>query len=44
MSERPSFGWVKDKVDEVVAKVVEYKRLIHAGGKVVNPIEGYERK
>lgn len=35
---------VKNSVAEVVAKVVEYKRQIHSGSKVVNPIEGYEKK
>jgi len=35
---------VKNSVEEVVAKVVEYKQRIHSGGKAVNPIEGYERK
>lgn len=35
---------VKNSVEEVVAKVVEYKQKVHSGGKVVNPIEGYEKK
>ncbi|MBI4801260.1 MAG: flagellar FlbD family protein [Elusimicrobia bacterium] len=35
---------VKNSVDDVVAKVVEYKKKIHSGGKVVNPIDGYEKK
>lgn len=35
---------VKNSVEEVVAKVVEYKQKIHSGSKVVNPIEGYEKK
>ena len=35
---------VKTPVDEVIAKVVEYKRQVHAGGKPANPIAGFERK
>ena len=35
---------VKDPVDQVVAKVVEYKKKVYAEKNVVNPIEGFERK
>jgi flagellar protein FlbD len=34
---------VVEKADEVVAKVVEYRRSVYASGKPVNPIAGYER-
>lgn len=34
---------VVDKADDVVAKVVEYRRAVNASGKPVNPIQGYER-
>lgn len=34
---------VREKADEVVAKVVEYRRAVNSSGKVVNPIAGYER-
>jgi len=35
---------VKNTVEEVVGLVVEYKRKIYSDKKVVNPIEGYEKK
>ena len=35
---------VKDTVQEVVDKVVEYKKKVYADKKCVNPIEGYEKK
>lgn len=35
---------VKTPVDEVIAKVVDYKQKVHAGGKCVNPLAGFERK
>lgn len=35
---------VKNPVDEVIAKVVEYKKQVYSGSKCVNPIEGFERK
>ena len=35
---------VKNTVEDVVARVVEYKKKIHSDEKVVNPIEGYEKK
>lgn len=34
---------VRESADEVVAKVVEYRRAVNAAGKPVNPIAGYER-
>ncbi len=34
---------VSEKADEVVSKVVEYRRKVNATGKPVNPILGYER-
>ena len=35
---------VKDSVQEVVDKVVEYKKKVYADKKCVNPIEGFEKK
>jgi flagellar protein FlbD len=35
---------VKDSVDSVIAKVVEYKKQVYSERKCVNPIEGFERK
>lgn len=34
---------VRERADEVVAKVVEYRRAVNSSGKPVNPIKGYER-
>ena len=34
---------VKETSDEIVAKVVEYRRAVAASGKPVNPIAGFER-
>lgn len=34
---------VSEKADEVVAKVVEYRKIVNSSGKAVNPIAGYER-
>jgi flagellar protein FlbD len=34
---------VSEKADEIVSKVVEYRKSVNASGKVVNPIAGYER-
>ncbi|MDE2141679.1 MAG: flagellar FlbD family protein [Elusimicrobia bacterium] len=34
---------VVEKADEIVAKVVEYRKAVNAAGKAVNPIAGYER-
>ncbi|OGR57693.1 MAG: flagellar protein FlbD [Elusimicrobia bacterium GWC2_51_8] len=35
---------VRDSVEEVVARVVEYKKKVYSERKVINPIEGFERK
>ncbi len=35
---------VKDSVQEVMDKVVEYKKKVYADKKCVNPIEGLEKK
>lgn len=35
---------VKNSVDEVIAKVVEFKIKVYAERKCVNPLEGLERK
>ena len=35
---------VREKPDEVVAKVMEYRRQVNSSGKVVNPISGYKRE
>lgn len=35
---------VTEKADEIVAKVVEYRKAVNSAGKVVNPIAGYERQ
>lgn len=35
---------VRDSVDSVIAKVVEYKKQVYAERKCVNPIEGFEKK
>jgi flagellar protein FlbD len=35
---------VKNSVDEVIAKVVEFKKKVYSERKCVNPIEGLERK
>lgn len=34
---------VVEKADEIVSKVVEYRKAVNATGKPVNPISGYER-
>ena len=34
---------VRETADEVVAKVLEYRKAVAASGKPVNPIAGYER-
>lgn len=34
---------VREHVDEIVAKVIEYRRKVNSEGKVPNPIKGYER-
>ena len=35
---------VKNPVDEVIAKVVEYKKQVYAERKCVNPLEAFEKK
>lgn len=35
---------VRESADEIVAKVVEYRRAVNSAGKPVNPIAGYERQ
>lgn len=35
---------VKEGADEIVAKVVQYRKSVNADGKPVNPIAGYERQ
>ncbi|OGR50319.1 MAG: hypothetical protein A2049_12955 [Elusimicrobia bacterium GWA2_62_23] len=35
---------VKDPVDAVIAKVVEYKKQVYAERKCVNPLDAFERK
>jgi len=35
---------VKDPVDDVIAKVVEYRRQVYSERKAVNPLEGFEKK
>ena len=35
---------VKDPVDVVIAKVVEYKKKVYAERKCVNPLEGFEKR
>lgn len=35
---------VRETVEEVVAKVVEYRRRVNAERSVVNPIQGFERR
>ncbi|MFI5345094.1 MAG: flagellar FlbD family protein [Elusimicrobiota bacterium] len=34
---------VVEKADEIVSKVVEYRKAVNSSGKAVNPISGYER-
>lgn len=35
---------VKNSVDEVIAKIVEYKKKVYSERKCVNPLEGFDRK
>lgn len=35
---------VTEKADEIIAKVVEYRKAVNAAGNAVNPIKGYERQ
>jgi flagellar protein FlbD len=34
---------VRDSVDEVVARVVEYKKKVYSERRAINPIEGFEK-
>ncbi len=34
---------VKESVDEITEKVVEYRKKVNAGRKSANPIQGFER-
>ena len=35
---------VKNSVDDIVARVMEYRKKVNSERKVPNPIEGFERK
>ncbi len=35
---------VKESVDAILAKVEDYKKRVYSERKVINPIEGFERK
>ena len=35
---------VKESAQEVMDKVIEYRRKVNAAGKTPNPIQGFERK
>jgi len=35
---------VREPVDEIVAKVIEYRRKVFAEKKVINPIAGFQRE
>ena len=35
---------VREGADEVVSKVVEYRKAVNSSGKPVNPIAGYDRQ
>lgn len=35
---------VTEKPDDIIAKVVEYRKAVNSAGKPVNPIAGYERQ
>ena len=35
---------VKEKVEEVVRKIIEYKKAVYSERKVVNPMEGFKRE
>lgn len=35
---------VRNPVDEVIAKTVEYKKKVYSERKCVNPLEGFEKK
>ena len=35
---------VREKTEEIMSKVIDYRRTVHASGKTVNPIAGYVRQ
>lgn len=35
---------VTEKPDDIISKVVEYRKAVNSAGKAVNPIAGYERQ
>ena len=35
---------VREPVEEVIEKVMDYRKKLYASGKAVNPIEGFARK
>ncbi|MDE2314025.1 MAG: flagellar FlbD family protein [Elusimicrobia bacterium] len=35
---------VRESAEEITKKVLEYRQAVNAQGKVVNPIQGFERK
>ncbi len=35
---------VKEKKEEIVALTIEYKKKVYAERKIINPIEGFEKK
>lgn len=35
---------VRERADEVIEKVLEYRKAVNSSGKPVNPIAGYERQ
>ena len=35
---------VKNPVDDVIARVIEYKKKVYSECKCVNPIQGFEKK
>ncbi len=35
---------VKDSVQDVIDKVIEYRKQVYSSKSVVNPLEGYEKK
>lgn len=35
---------VRELADEIISKVVEYRKAVNSAGRAVNPISGYERQ
>ncbi len=35
---------VRERADEVVEKVLQYRKAVNSSGKPINPIAGYERQ